>query len=450
MKYCKSWYSVLLVVFASIIIITISIQIVLSRQAKLRSNSLRNHESHKSRNFLCHEKFGRQQKFPGRYVIAESYWEQMTRATINIYDLIKFATEWQASVPIPFLVKSFPRGFPSIKGNRSNEPSFSFLFDMYEVQRNLISKNLNQFVDFDQFLLNFKYLYYNMYNTTFVVTIEFVSCKGNIEGSGSNFYHVSKVPCILEYKTIIRHLYKASRGTFSNFEEHWSLYGSSLTCCNVCGIIPTLSSDISIGCGFHGLSKFTVIFKQWRGLSLPLLYGSFRLFAPTNYLECYRAPSPALPHSSFIKSKAIEFLNHCLIGNERFVAVHIRTEKIHIAEKKMKINGTKCVLSAITTARIVSQVTGIRHIMFFTDNFALDYYGDVFRAQNVKITSYDPKTFHLQPESDGIVAQIEQNIASRATVLVLSGGGSFQYVIKRRYSKNVARSKRLVYELSCR
>ena len=446
MKYRKGWYSVLVVVFVSIIIITISIQVVLSRQAKLRSNSLRNHES---RNFLCHEKFGRQKKFIERYVIAESYWEQMTRATINIYDLIKFATEWQASVPIPFLVKSFPRGFPSINGNRSNEPSFSFLFDMHKVQRNLISKNLNQFVDFDQFLLNFKYLYYNMYNTTFVVTIEFVSCKGNIERSGSNFYHVSKVPCTSEYKTIIRHLYKVSRGTFFNFEEHWSFYGSSLTCCNVCGIIPTLSSDISIGCGFHGLSKFTAIFKQWRGLSLPLLHGSFRLFGPTDYMERYRAPSPALPHSSFIKSKAIEFLNHCLSGNESFVAVHIRTEKIHIAEKKMKINGTKCVLDAIATAHNVSQVKGISHIMFFTDNFALDYYGDVFRAQNVKITSYNPKTFHLQPESDGIVAQIEQNIASRAAVLVLSGGGSFQYVIKRRYSKNVARFKRLVYELSC-
>ena len=109
-----------------------------------------------SRNFLTmfgDDQSGRQQKFIGRYVIAESYWEQMTRATVNIYDLIKFATEWQASVPIPFLVGSFPCGFPSIKGNRRNEPSFSFLFDMYEVQKNLINKNLNQFVDFNEFLL---------------------------------------------------------------------------------------------------------------------------------------------------------------------------------------------------------------------------------------------------------------------------------------------------------
>ena len=269
-----------------------------------------------------------------------------------------------------------------------------------------------------------------------------MSCKENTSG----LQHFSKVP---EYKKLLYHIYRVSGGTRLSFEWHWWKYSSSLTCCNVCGIIPTLSSDISIGCGFHGLSEFTVIFKQWRGLSLPLLHGSFRLFGPTDYMKRYRAPSPALPHGSFIKSNAIEFLNHYLIGNKSFVAVHIRTEKIYIVEKKMKVNGSKCVLDAITTARNVSQIKGIKHIMFFTDSFALDYYGDVFRAQNVKITNYNSKIFHLQPESDGIVAQIEQNIASRAAVLVLSGGGSFQYVIKRRYSKNVARSKRLVYELSC-
>ena len=232
------------------------------------------------------------------------------------------------------------------------------------------------------------------------------------------------------------------------FDWYWGKYGSSMTCCNICGIIPTLPSNISIGCGFHKLPEFTVIFTQWRGVSESLLGRNLRLFAPTGYIKHHTGPSPVLPHSWFIESRATEFINHVIGGDSKdFLAVHLRTEKIHIA---MKANGTQCILDAITKAHHVSQTTGIKHIMYFADKFAMIYYRNVFISNNITITKYDPKVFHLQPDNAGIIAQIEQNIASRGAGLIVTGGGSFQYVIKRRYMINIkGKSSKLIYELPC-
>ena len=386
-----------------------------------------------------------------KYVLADSYWEQMTRATINLFDLVKFATEWHASVPVPLLVDSFPRGFPSLGTERSNEPSLSFLFDMDGVvKQNLIKSNLIPFTDTNQFLLDFCNPA-NINNAIFVITIDYFTCTQNNQKPRSwVWHHVNRVPCTKEDKKLIKHAYSASCswGMLDLFDWYLGKYGSSMTCCNICGIIPTLPSNISIGCGFHGLPEFTVIFTQWRGVSKSLLGRNLRLFAPTDYIEHHMGSSPVLPHSWFIESRATEFINHVIGGDSKdFLAVHLRTEKIHIA---MKANGTQCILDAITKAHNVSQTTGIKHIMYFADEFAMIYYRDLFISNNITITKYDPKVFHLQPDNAGIIAQIEQNIASRGAGLILTGGGSFQYVIKRRYMINIkGKSSKLIYELPC-
>ena len=380
-----------------------------------------------------------------RYVLADSYWEQMTRATINLFDLVKFATDWRASVPVPFLVDTFPKGFPSHgTAKRSlQEPSLSFLFDMDGVRREMRKRGLTPFVDSDQFLLDFCGPVGSNYKNTFIVTIDFLPCTYKDPEPRCDLHHVAKVPCTEVDKRLVRHAYSTcSRPELS--KTYWEKYGSSVTCCSVCGLIPTLPSNISIGCGFHGLPEFTVIFKQWRGI---MSGKSFRMLAPLHYIKHHKSPSPVLPHSWFVESKTTEFINHVIGGDSKdFLAVHLRTEKIHIA---MKANGTQCILDAITKAHNVSQTTGIKHIMYFADEFAMMYYRDVFISNNIEITKYDPKVFHLQPDNAGIIAQIEQNIASRGAGLIITGGGSFQYVIKRRYLMKVDESHRLLYELPC-
>lgn len=97
---------------------------------------------------------------PGcRFVLAESYWEQMTMAVTNLLSLLRFARLWKAKTPIPFLKGTCLSGFPDKQKVRNfmNKTSrlnlnLELLFKLNDFKGNP-SKNIDYapLIDYEEF-----------------------------------------------------------------------------------------------------------------------------------------------------------------------------------------------------------------------------------------------------------------------------------------------------------
>lgn len=343
-----------------------------------------------------------------RTVLAVSYWEKVTMGTRNLYSLLRFATEWDAEVTVPFLHNSNLNGFPSATGNLA---SFSLIFDINNVQQILSQHNMTNLVDYNLFISN---LNKQKTKRIFFVSISFNE-KVEKRRAVVPVYH--KI-CQKNEKKNLKRL---------NRDINNSLPMNNITCCLIHGSIPVLPIDIAIGCGFNGLDEFTIIFRTWHGITQPDPKRKFRLFVPVEYTRDYTYPSAALPHSQYVIGNSTNRISQTVRGDD-FIAVHIRTEKLF--HKRHVKNDTKCLLDTIRLTEQVSQDhLNIKHVLYFADNTRF-HYKHIFKEYNITITNAN-----LLSSNGAFVAQIEQDMISHATILVISGGGSFQEAIVERYLK---------------
>ena len=336
-----------------------------------------------------------------KFVLAVSYWEKMTMATINLHSLLKFAREWGAEVPLPFASGPNLNGWPR---NKTTDVSYSLIYNTTKIQRILFEYSLARLVDFDQF-----------YKTALKTK------KGN-----NIFYiHIRYSP-----KPLSRHIGKVKCHGHKIKQSLKLLEHHSITCCNIEAGIPTTPDDIAKICGFKYLDEFVVIFHDWHGITQPNPKRFFRLFVPKEYFNEYKRPPMVLPHSQYVIQNATHFLlNKLGISRSGFIAVHIRAEKLFL--KRHQTNDTQCMLDTINLAKTLAQANpDTAKILYFTDNFGLWYYKRLLDKENVEITRFNSSEIN----NEGFAAQVEKRIMSEAKLLVVSGGGSFQETIIHRYT----------------
>ena len=336
-----------------------------------------------------------------KFVLAVSYWEKMTMATINLYSLLKFAREWGAEVPLPFASGPNLNGWPR---NKANDVSYSLIYNTTKIQKILFEYNLARLVDFDQFYKTA--LKTKKRNSIFYIQIRYKT-KPRRRHGGKTQCHGHKIRLSLK---LLKH--------------------HSVTCCTIEAGIPTTPDDIATICGFKDLDEFVVIFHDWCGITQPNPKRLFRLFVPEEYFNKYKRPPMILPHSQYVIQNATHFLlNKLGISRRGFIAVHIRAEKLYL--KRHQTNDTQCMLDTINLAKTLAQANpDTAKILYFTDNFGLWYYKRLLDKENVEITRFNSSEIN----NEGFAAQVEKRIMSEAKLLVVSGGGSFQETIIHRYT----------------
>ena len=351
-----------------------------------------------------------------RFTFTRKVSEQMTMAMSHTMQLARVATEWQARTVMPFLQDEHLEGLP-MKGT----VTLDLLYNVPMLNRLVKAYDIFPFVSFDYFIresnrtnVYFFYAYYGKGGDGPVVE----RCR--LEKEKQEYMDTMQ---LLNQEAIKRGL---PQFTLSPHEH----------CCRVLSSKPFVPDDFIKGCNIErNLKDITYIINDWRGYS-PVDLKSFRLFAP-NYIHKNRVPNFDLPYSKQVTDYTRDFTN-LLCNNEDFIGVHIRAQKMYIRHNRNKnFNDQKCISDFLETVhQTTSQYPDIKHVVYISDS----YTGKYNQLLNISFSRFNPSDFNSSDfnaaKSRALIAQVEQNFLSKARVLIMCGGGSFEKSISLRYETN--------------
>ena len=315
-------------------------------------------------------------------------------ATNNWMQLALVAKYWGAYSIIPFTADSYLYGLP-----RAGSHSVNIIYDPAELNRKLAEYSMPPIASFDEFVVKAGR------NIT-LVRIDYQKPKLHIEQceGRTDSQFISALSLLNE---------ESSRRGYSNFSLH--------NCCQVHGQHPTNPVNIAKGCSLDRLDEYTVIVPEWRGFTQVLNY---RLFTPN--LSNTSHPNPTYdiyPHSKEVLGNATAFINESTRG-EGFIALHYRLEAFLIRKNSgLTDHCLKYVPNA--TQQIQADYPHLKHLLIFGDEEISQARADG-RFQMKEEVSHFPRGRFGSIDDRGFAAQVEQNVMSRAKVLITAGCGSFQ------------------------
>ena len=369
------------------------------------------------------------------FVMALSYWEQLTMATRSLCGLVNFARGWHARTVTPFTLEAglpstvnFPtiEGMPIIHTEAKTKP-FSMLYNIEQFNSKLLCEkySLPPLVSFGEFMRLAD-------RRIILLHLDYFSVPKKRYFKGKHYVNCQNVKQI--YKNGVKLIgilnTEAKKLGLAPFVIHTA-------CCIDHKIIINSPQDIAVGCGFANSKNLTVIFTVWRGFS-DNPKKRFRLVV-TSVLPIFSHPTPnknIYPMSHGVLQNATAFMGR-LSGSTRkgFVVVHLRTAKIAMMGKNnAKTRFCHCLN---LTLSIVNSLKST----YFRFNFFVDYglHGshasearlgrwaseECLSKNNIHPIHYDPSKYKGQYDQ-GYVALVEQTAMAYSKVLVLVGGGSFQ------------------------
>ena len=374
-----------------------------------------------------------------RYVLQWFNWEQLTMATNNIITLAWFTSPWKASVVEPFTRNSKFFGFPSKKYTL-----FS-IFDNRGFNYLLHKHNITSISGYSEFLNHASrrvILVHLLYN-------------------GIDLPRFKKINHLR--KDLIRHLHKkghitdCSQTRYMKKIEKWFLqymnqdsshfpFTVHHSCC-INASHPTYSKEMLEKCHIPENGDVTVVFTDWKGVSP---YKGFRLYAPeAKNVDIPRPSLDVYPYNENVLKNASAFL-HLLTNDREFIGIHLRTEKlggVTASYFDYCLNLTQSLKSSV----LAKHNGGTFKVLYFADTgpygskscirkcLKKEVIEATFDKYDIQIAHYSPKKFRGISDS-GFVATVEQETLSRATILVMVGGGSFQSQVITRY-KNFRRDQ---------
>ena len=349
-----------------------------------------------------------------RFAFTPKVSEQMTMAMSHTYQLARIATEWQARTVMPFIRDDHLAGLP-VEGT----VTLDLLYNVSMLNRLSKTHDIFPFVSFDYFIresnrtnVYFFYIYY-FGNGGDGPVVE--RCR--LEKEKQEYMDTMQ---LLNQEAIKRGL---PQFITSSPHEH---------CCRVLSSKPFVPDDFIEGCNIkRNLKDITYIVNYWRGYS-PVVQKSFRLFAP-NYIHKNRVPNFDLPYSKQVTDSTRDFTN-LLCNNEDFIGVHIRAQKLYLRhnEDPEHFNDQKCISDLLETVhQTTSQYPDIKHVVYIGDSFT----GKYNQLLNISISRFNPSDFNAA-NNGALIAQVEQNFLSKARILIMCGGGSFERSISLRYETN--------------
>ena len=339
------------------------------------------------------------------WVIAGDYWEKLTMGMNSFFDLATVAQQWNAAMSFPFTHNSFLYGLPA-DGRRKLDT----IYDTQGLNRLMTQYNISPITTFGHFLRS---------ASRHVIAIEIK--YGETQNSfGQHIYHSS---CTKNTKMLIDRL---------NTEAHKQSAKQFIIkkCCYVLAAHGTSPHEISSLCGFNLLDRKTILIDQWRG------YNDRRWFRVImkNFLVSHPSPWTPLPYSKKVTKTSTVLLKKHLgkSSNMKFVGVHLRSEKIKLRASNNVTIINQCFEKVYQLSHeIASNYSGIP-VIYFGDGYSHAVFGKQLSKNNIAILQCNR---NVPPKERNLAfdALVEQDMVSRAEVLIMLGGGSFQMQILSRY-----------------
>ena len=141
-------------------------------------------------------------------------------------------------------------------------------------------------------------------------------------------------------------------------------------------------------------------------------------------------PRYDLPYSQRLLDSTKKFTQSLTNGND-FIGVHIRAQKLLIRHKEnSNFHDKDCIIHLLEKVHEISKkYSSIGRIVYIADTFITKYSS---LLQNITVSRFNPAKFHVI-NNEAFTAQVEQNFLSKASVLIMCGGGSFEQSILLRY-----------------
>ena len=382
------------------------------------------------------------------FVLALSYYEQLTCATRNLFTLFKVAQNFDARVVIPFLWDSLFHGIPhDVVYDPTVNTHYYFLDTVYNMHK--LNETFHSLSG--TYFATFKELIKTAPRGTVVVDtqrspgevtngityttdagIKIFNCKGYL------FQHIMK-----ETHAITSELKK-----FTNYFSTEEFMVKEYIC-----ISPSVDTTTDEILNFIGPDPHTVIFTQWRGCS----YHSCDIKASRSFSNHFRYRilyhsmdenhklrfmNLQLPYDDSIKINARRFLENIKVSTS-YISVHIRTEKL--AQTNAEVSGyTDCCLRLLDglLKSLKHAYPNVNKTVTVTD---VGEYGStacrdktclkharkvhsMLTSMGLALVSFDPKLTGSSRNS-AYVSLVEMNILAMGDVLVVVGKGSFKYRI---------------------
>ena len=344
-------------------------------------------------------------------VLAGDYWEKLTMSMNNLFDLVALADLWNATVPLPFTVNSYLYGIPT-----ENSRKLDIIYNTEELNALMVQWRLPPFTAFEHFLLSAS-------KNVIALQLNFGTDLDPEPQYPSNIYSgicTKSVFNLLSHLNIRLHDYNSSLQPFR-----------VIKCCHILARHITSPSEISTKCGIQNMSRVTILLDQWRGVYYT--QSNFRLYVK-DFISPHPGPWLPLPYSKEIVNRANKLLLDRLnkVWHTKFIGVHLRSEKVRI---KVGFNTTaisQCFQMVYKLSKKLAFVHNLP-VFYFGDGLTKSVFGEQMTKYHIKLLKCN--TIPSQKTDKGFEAQVEQAMVSRAEVLVLLGGGTFQLQIYSRYRR---------------
>lgn len=352
-----------------------------------------------------------------KFVLALTYWEQLTMATNNLFHLVRVSSRWGARVVIPFTKNSRLFGLP-----REGMRPLDLVFDVEQLLKVMSTRfNLPPMEHFDDFIAKgsrnviFIALYYNR-----------KTWRQNV-----NCYERANRLALTPLNQLAQ-------------KRNYSLFRIA-HCCSFNGTPTTIPEVLSNACRLAEFKNYTVVIRNWRGFVCTPRQP--RLVIPSLCAEgkhLINGTRGCYPHSQFVLGNATMFIHKYLRGREKFIGVHIRGDSLIKRNRSVPGIIPQCFDQLASLLLKLAITYPNSPSLLFGDHKVSTVFGSELRQHHLTHLHFDPLQFRAA-QDDGFVAQVESSIAARAEVLVIVGGGSFAAQIMARYKHNSPANSRTMY-----
>ena len=348
-------------------------------------------------------------------VFAGEYWEKLTMAMNNLFALAAVAKQWNARMPLPFTSDSHLFGLPTGK-------KLDMIYDREGINALMKQYHLLPFITFEKFLQSAS-------RSVIVLEVKFQLAKG------SSRKHIHDSNCTRSSTSLLSRLNQyANRSSLQPFHV--------IKCCRIVATQSTSPLEISTFCGIlNSTTKVTILLSQWRGIDENRAH--YRLYMKDFNIP-HPGPSTPVPYNVSVVSQSTAILKTHLKKHKKFVGVHLRSERvwIHRTQKPAAVNIDKCFQMLYNLTKDLAFRYHDLSVFYFGDDHTTKVFGKQMSKHNISLLKYK---MPAKERDRGFEAQVEQDMASRAEILVLLGGGSFQQQIYSRYC--TLQNTRLVYRV---
>lgn len=402
-----------------------------------------------------------------RYVLGMNYWEQFNMAFKNYFKLACLANRLNANIVRPFTIHSRLYGLNNVLlDDYMNRTDIAYDLDLIldpdSLDSVLRQSGLRSTTSLEELLRyggrNLLFLHListkpareykikshttNIFLKSVLGTSATVDCKDQPELVKLSQLIASNL------NSRLKNLPLEATSSPQPFTVHRYL------CINMThGLISSsLESDIR-----HNPGNITLVVINWRGTTNTSFIkysakGAHVSKKTIMHERCLDKGSPKLHHIRFsqkVLSASEIFKQELGIVDERFMVVHIRTEKMILRQYRFPRLLQNCIIESLEARdEFLSWHKEKIKVIYFDDTGPFgsqtcknckgsDEYQSTLEKYQLKVSHFVPSHYNY-PLDSGFVAAVEMNVMSHASHLILVGGGAFQNQLQVRYEDNQA------------